>query len=70
MTAQPLFPPADEVGVRDHGVVEEYLVEHRMSPVISRSGRIVTPGWSSGKANHEIPACLGTSKSVRASSIP
>ena len=40
------------------------------SPVISRSGRIVTPGWSSGKANHEIPLCLGTSKFVRARSMP
>ena len=39
-------------------------------PVISRSGRIVTPGWSSGNANHEMPACLGASKSVRAMSMP
>jgi hypothetical protein len=40
------------------------------SPVISRRGRMVTPGWSRGNANHEMPACFGTSGSVRASSIP
>ena len=31
---------------------------------------MVTPGWSRLNANHEMPACLGTSKSVRARSIP
>ena len=42
----------------------------RAWPVISTRGRMVTPGWSKGKANHEIPACLATEESVRASSIP
>ena len=39
-------------------VVEEHLVEHAPRPVISRSGRMVTPGWSSGNANHEMPRVL------------
>ena len=40
------------------------------SPEIWRSGRIVTPGASIGTRNIVRPLCLGTSGSVRASSIP
>ena len=39
--------PADQIGVVDDRIVEEHLVEQRAA-VISRSGRMVTPGWSSG----------------------
>ncbi len=39
-------------------------------PVISRSGRTSTPGWSIGKAKYVMPWCFGASGLVRASSIP
>ena len=65
----PLVGAADEVRILDDGLVEEHLVEG-VCPVISRKGRIVTPGWSSRRANQEIPACLAASRSVRARSMP
>jgi hypothetical protein len=40
------------------------------SPVIWISGRTSTPGWFIGSAKYVMPRCLGTSGSVRASSIP
>ena len=36
-------------------------------PLIIRSGRCSIPGWCMGTANAEMPLCLGTSWSVRAS---
>ena len=39
-------------------------------PFICRSGRTSTPGWRIGKAKNVMPLCLGTSGSVRASSMP
>ena len=40
------------------------------SPVICLIGRTSTPSWRIGKKKNEIPRCLGTSQSVRATSIP
>ena len=40
-----------------------------LRPVISRSGRTSMPGWSMRIRKYEIPACLGTSTFVRATSI-
>ena len=39
-------------------------------PVISRSGRISTPGWSISNPKYEMPVCFGDSGSVRAISMP
>ena len=38
-------------------------------PLIIFSGMRCTPGWSIGTANAEMPLCLGTSWSVRASTM-
>ena len=68
-TAQPLLsPPIRSASSTTASSKNTSLNSAR--PVISRSGRMVTPGWSSLNANHEMPACLGTSKSVRARSMP
>ena len=69
VTAQPL--PAPPMRSRSsHTASSRNTSLNTASPVISRSGRIVTPGWSRRKANHEMPLCFGTSRSVRARSIP
>ena len=39
-------------------------------PVMSTSGRTVTPGASIGQMKYEIPSCLEASGSVRASRMP
>ena len=68
-TAQPLLsPPMRSASSTTASSKNTSLNSAR--PVISRSGRMVTPGWSSLNANHEMPACFGTSKSVRARSMP
>ena len=40
------------------------------TPVIWCSGRTSTPGWRIGRTSMLMPACLGTSQSVRASRMP
>ena len=39
-------------------------------PVISRRGRISTPGWRMSMANQVMPWCFGASGAVRARSMP
>ncbi len=69
VTAQPLFsPPMRSASATTASSRNTSL--NSACPVISTKGRMVTPGWSRRKANQEIPACFGTSKSVRASSMP
>ena len=69
VTAHPLFSPPTRFA--SSTIASSKNTSLKMAwPVISRRGRIVTPGWSSGNANQEIPACLATSKLVRARSIP
>jgi hypothetical protein len=68
-TAQPLFSPPIRSASATTASSKNTSLKSAW-PVISTSGRMVTPGWSSRNANHEIPACLGTSTSVRASNIP
>ena len=69
VTAQPLPSPPTR-SAASHTASSRNTSLNTACPVISRSGRMVTPGWSSRKANHEMPLCLGTSKFVRASSMP
>ena len=40
------------------------------TPVIWFRGRTSTPGWRMGRTSIEMPACFGTSQSVRASRMP
>ena len=69
VTAHPLFtPPMRSASATTASSKNTSL--NSACPVVSTSGRMVTPGWSSGKANHEMPACFGTSESVRAMSMP
>ncbi len=69
VTAQPLPAPPMTLSASQSAPSRKISLK-TASPVISRNGRMVTPGWSSGNASHEMPACLGTARSVRASSIP
>ena len=68
-TLQPLLsPPMRALSATRASSMNTSL--NRARPVISVRGRTSTPGWSMAKANHEMPACLGWSGSVRASSMP
>jgi hypothetical protein len=69
VTAQPLPSPPMRSAPSTTASLRKISLK-TASPVISRSGLMVTPGWSNGKANQEMPRCLGTSKLVRASSMP
>ncbi len=69
VTAQPLFRPPImfQSGTRAPSMKTSLNIAR---PVISRSGRTSTPGWSISNAKYEMPVCFGAFGSVRAISIP
>ena len=67
--AQPLLRPPISAESATRASVRKTSLK-RECPVISFSGRTSTPSWSMSKAKYEMPWCLGTSTSVRASSMP